>query len=192
MGWIQNVIFFPFSFYMIIVKFVFRITVKLFREMFTQAPPENPTEDSARQHSNPEAKDLKSRKMSVFEPRSRTDSGIVIRSRNNSGNSDTVRSRNNSGNESRSRHNSGPGPGLLQRSDSIVQFPVSPPSSGIGTRNVSRRSSCSGRVITIQVDKKFREEKLKLLQQKLVTLAAERNEVRYVRDAINLCLNKDI
>ena len=122
-------------------------------------------ETTVRMTSGPESNDQKLRKVSVFEASSRADSGIGfgIRSRNNSGNSETVRSRNNSGNESsrsrnnsgnetRSRNNSGPTPGLLQRSDSIVQFPVSPsPSSGIGSRNASRRSSsCSGRVITIQ------------------------------------------
>ena len=178
MGWFRKIIFLPFSMYMIILKFVFRISIKMISKLFENKTEQNSekVEDRSRKNSgskNEFGEDLRVRSLSGNESRSRNNSGtrnsIEIRSRNNSGNTE-VRSRHNSGN--------GPGPGLLQRSDSIVRFPTSPSQSGLGSRSSSRRSSCSNRTITIQVDKKLKEDKMRSLQEKLIKLASERNEQR--------------
>jgi hypothetical protein len=208
MSWFRKIIFLPFSMYMIVLKFVFRISIKIISKLFENKFKENSDEKSRKGSAskNEFGEDPRVRSLSGNESRSRKHSGtknaIEIRSRNNSGtknaieirsrnNSGTknaieIRSRNNSGNnnssEVRSRHNSGngPGPGLLHRSDSIVHFPAASPQSGIR----SRRSSCSTRTITmIHVDQKLKEDKMRSLQlqHKLQKLAAERNEQRYVR-----------
>jgi hypothetical protein len=194
MGWFRKIIFLPFSMYMIVLKFVFRISIKIISKLFENKFKENSDEKSRKGSAskNEFGEDPRVRSLSGNESRSRKHSGtknaIEIRSRNNSGtkNAIEIRSRNNSGNnnssEVRSRHNSGngPGPGLLHRSDSIVHFPAASPQSGIR----SRRSSCSTRTITmIHVDQKLKEDKMRSLQlqHKLQKLAAERNEQRYVR-----------
>jgi hypothetical protein len=194
MSWFRKIIFLPFSMYMIVLKFVFRISIKIISKLFENKFKENSDEKSRKGSAskNEFGEDPRVRSLSGNESRSRKHSGtknaIEIRSRNNSGtkNAIEIRSRNNSGNnnssEVRSRHNSGngPGPGLLHRSDSIVHFPAASPQSGIR----SRRSSCSTRTITmIHVDQKLKEDKMRSLQlqHKLQKLAAERNEQRYVR-----------
>ena len=109
MCWIKNVLLFPFSFNLIILRFVFRISVKMFRKLIqTPEPVTEVTPD--RLDGKDFGPDMRVRKGSVFEPRSRYDSGIGLRSRHSSGGSEVVRSRHNSGNtESRSRHGSGSG-----------------------------------------------------------------------------------
>jgi len=207
MGWITKIVFLPFSMYMIVLRFVFRqiisctvsrIVVNIFNRLFYKIPVPEKT-DRSRNSSGNQTDIIRSRNVSGNpEPRSRNSSGnglrnsfeVDTRSRNNSG--QEVRSRHGSGNEIRSRHSSGntPGPGLLQRSDSIVQFPASPPGSAcIGGRSRrSSSSSSSGRVITIHVNKTLREEKLRSLQEKLDKLAAERNEQRYKLFSVMLML----
>ena len=180
MSWFRKIIFLPFSMYMIVLKFVFRISIKIISKLFENKFKENSDEKSRKGSAskNEFGEDPRVRSLSGNESRSRKHSGtknaIEIRSRNNSGN--------NNSSEVRSRHNSGngPGPGLLHRSDSIVHFPAASPQSGIR----SRRSSCSTRTITmIHVDQKLKEDKMRSLQlqHKLQKLAAERNEQRYVR-----------
>lgn len=198
MGWITKIVFLPFSMYMIVLRFVIRqiisctvtrMVINTFNRLFYKIPAPEKTDRSRNSSGN--QTDIRSRNLSGNpEPRSRNSSGngrknsfeVDPRSRKNSG-QDVVRSRHGSGHEVRSRHNSGnsPGPGLLQRSDSIVQFPASPPGSAcIGSRSRrSSSSSSSGRVITIHVNKTLREDKLRSLQEKLDKLAAERNEQRY-------------
>jgi hypothetical protein len=197
MGWITQMVFLPFSMYMIVFKFVCRkivsctvsrIVINIYNRLVYKIPVPEQT-DRSRNSSGNQTDIIGSRNLSGnSEPRSRNNSGNRLRnsfeadnrSRHNSG--QEVRSRHGSGNESRSRHSSGntPGPGLLQRSDSIVQFPASPPGSAcIGGRSRrSSSSSSSGRVIKIHVNKTLREDKLRSLQQKLDKLAAERNEQR--------------
>ncbi len=196
MGWFRKIIFLPFSMYMIVLKFVFRISIKIISKLFENKFEENSDEKSRKGSAskNEFGEDPRVRSLSGNESRSRKNSGtknaIEIRSRNNSGNNNSseVRSRHNSGNSDvRSRHNSGngPGPGLLHRSDSIVHFPAASPQSGIR----SRRSSCSTRTITmIHVDQKLKEDKMRSLQlqHKLQKLAAERNEQRYVHKNVKL------
>jgi len=152
-------VFLPFSMYMIVFKFVCRkivsctvsrIVINIYNRLVYKIPVPEQT-DRSRNSSGNQTDIIGSRNLSGnSEPRSRNNSGNRLRnsfeadnrSRHNSG--QEVRSRHGSGNESRSRHSSGntPGPGLLQRSDSIVQFPASPPgSASIGGR--SRRSSSS-------------------------------------------------
>jgi hypothetical protein len=128
MCWIKNVLLFPFAVYLVILKFVFRVTVKIFTARMFRKDREPDPDDRSRKNSSARkefGQDPRDVGGSGAEPRSRHDSGIGIRSRNNSGGGEPrsrhnsgkgeVRSRNNSGGgEPRSRNDSGggPGPGL--------------------------------------------------------------------------------
>ena len=199
MGWISEIIFLPFSIYMIVLKFVFRkfvgcfliqALIRVISSPFTYATVPGNEEETENKSETKTFSGIETRtrhgsgsdisqprNSSEYDIRSRHNSGNENRSRHNSGND--VRSRNNSGNDVRSRHNSGtsPRPGLLQRSDSIIQFPSSPPSQN--SRKLSSSSSrCSQRSIKIHVNQHLREEKLNLLREKLQKIATERNEQR--------------
>ena len=202
MGWISEIIFLPFYIYMIVLKFAIRkvlgcfliqALIRVISSPFTyKTVPEN-NENEEESEKNSETRTFSGletrsrhgsgndisqpRNSSEYDIRSRHNSGNNVRSRHNSGND--VRSRHNSGNDVRSRNNSGtsPRPGLLQRSDSIIQFPSSPPSQN--SRKLSSSSSrCSQRSIKIHVNQNLREEKLNLLREKLQKIATERNEQR--------------